>query len=210
VGVGDDDGDAGVAHLEHDVPGAQGGVGEDDGRVEREDRLGVEVVAVLRDQRQVGGLGELGGGVAPDDLAAQAELVDGAREGAVEVEGQDAAGVGDRDLGPLRVLDRDRQLRLGTGHRVDGCRGRDGARRALPGARIGQHVVAHVGERGRHRRGGGRGRGAVRAGRAARENGGEQEGAHGGQGRGQGGTHGYRLSIRARPGHAKLGEANII
>ena len=93
VRVDDDDRDAGVAHLQDDVPGAERGVGEDDGRVEPEDRLGVEVVTVLGDQRQVLRLGELGGDVAPDELVAETELEDGARERAVDVQREDPAGV---------------------------------------------------------------------------------------------------------------------
>ncbi len=90
------------------------------GRVELEDRLGVEVVAVLGDERQVVGALEVRGHVPPDQQVAQPELVDGAREGAVHVEGEDPAGVGDRDAGALRVGDRGRQVLLGVlGDRVE-------------------------------------------------------------------------------------------
>ena len=156
VGVEHDDRDAGVAHLEHDVPRAEGGVGDDHGRVELEDRLGVELVAVLGDQRQVLGLREVGRDVATDQRVAEAELEDGPRERAVDVEREDPAGVRHGHLGALVVGDGHRQPRLrGVGDGVEGGVG-GGDHLALPVAHVGEGV--DLGERrcggpGRHARG---------------------------------------------------------
>lgn len=78
LGLHDDDRDAGLAHLEQDIPGPEAGVGDDDRRVEVEDRLGGEVVADGSDERQVCDLGEGARGVSSDDLVPEAELVDNA------------------------------------------------------------------------------------------------------------------------------------
>src|SRR5690606_17795972 len=114
--VEEDHRDAGVAQLQLDVGGADRRVGEHHRRVERQDRLGVEVVRPGGDHRQVLRLRKTGRGVAPHDVVAQPEGEDDLGERAVEVHREDAAGVGDLDDLPVTGLDGDRQLRL---HRVD-------------------------------------------------------------------------------------------
>jgi len=190
---------AGITHLQDDVPGAQRGVGEDQRRVEPEDRLGVEVVAALGHQREVGGLGERGGHVAPDQALAEPELEDGAREGAVDVQRQDPAGVGDRDLGALGVGHRHGQLLLRVlGDRVDLGHGHRGGR-PLPRADVLQR--SDLGQVGDRPGGGGLGIAVVGGSRggqaAAREPGAREQGE---------GDHGRHPGPRT---HAETGHHRI-
>ncbi|VXB10488.1 hypothetical protein NOCARDAX2BIS_140138 [Nocardioides sp. AX2bis] len=138
LGVDDHHRDAGVLELEHDVEGAQRGVGEDHGRLQRQDRLRIEVVAVPGDQGPVLDPGERGGDVPPDDLVAEAELEDGLRQGAVDVEGQDPVGVAHRHSLAAGVGHGDRQPggRV-RGHRVDDRVGEVDVDHALERAGIG-------------------------------------------------------------------------
>ncbi len=107
VGIDNEHGDAGLAHLQHHIPGSKRGIGDNHGGSEFEDCLGIELMAVMGDQRQVLDFGEVRGHVPTDHVLAQAEVEDDPRRGAVQVDGQDARRIADRDLGALRIRDGD-------------------------------------------------------------------------------------------------------
>lgn len=114
VGVDDQHRDPRVTHLQDHVPRAEAAVGDDQRRGQLQDRLAIELVTVRGHQGAVGDLLVGRGRVPPDQVVAEPQLEDDARARAVDVQRQDPAGVGDGDLGPLRVGHRHRQVLLGV------------------------------------------------------------------------------------------------
>ena len=87
--VEDDHRDARVLELQLHLERPDAVVGEHQGRVELQDRLGVELVPVVGHERQFGQRRHTGGHVPSDQPIAQAQRVHRRRQGAVGVECQD-------------------------------------------------------------------------------------------------------------------------
>ena len=88
-------------------------IGQDHRRIQFEDRLGIQLVAVVGHHRQVGELCQTGRHVATHQVVAQAQREDGGAERAVGVERQDARHVVDGDRLPAGIGDGDGQLWMG-------------------------------------------------------------------------------------------------
>ena len=134
---------AGVAQLQHHVDRADRAIRDHEGRPQREDRLGVDGVAVARDERQLGRLGERRRHVAAHHRVAEAEAEHGRGDRARDVHRHDALGGGDGHLGVAVQVARgdvDGQLLGGRGERRDGSGGQDGGGFAGVGGRVIQQV----------------------------------------------------------------------
>ena len=110
MGVDEDDRDPRLAKLIKGFTRTNAAVSNDEGRFEGSDGLNVEGVTVLGDDGKIVQLFLSRRDGTPDDLVPHAQSDEGTGEGAVEVEGQDPRGVGDRHRVVLDVGDRDGQL----------------------------------------------------------------------------------------------------